>query len=619
MSKVQEGQTFKTHLPCPHKGCGSSDGASLYKKTDGKGREFIDGFCFVCGEDGGGYIPSKLVETFYGEDFEGSSGDEFTEELDDIVLEKLEDILQLECRGERKRKLKIPVNELYGVRTEFDSAGKPIKRYYPGTEAGQVTGFKTRNLTVPKKDKRHFGVIGSIKNKNELFGQSLYAKGGKFLIIVGGEEDTLAMKQTMMEKNPKFDTPVVSPLTGEPSLHKQIKENYDWVTSFECVILMLDNDEAGKKAAEDAARILKPGQAHIAELRLNDPCDYVKAGLEEELYQAFWKAYNAGKYTPAGVVGSSQTYDALMERAQWVKLPLPHFAHQLQQMMNGGFAFGEIINIVAASSVGKTTVVNEFLYHFVFNSTHKIGVIPLESDVGELIENLVSVHLGIKLANMDDDEKLVLYESEEFKKAYDELTTLPNGEDRFIILDHQGDVCDDELKNKIEYMVKASGCRGIILDPLTLALSGKGNDGMDEFMSWLLRFVKGQKIIHINVAHVRKSGSGSQANSRGADIHEEDIKGSGSIFQVGMINILLMRDKEHADPRVRNTTKVVVSKARRTGNTGPAGFWYYDGVKSRLEVGYDPEEGDYSADEEDFGSLGAYTQEHLNESKASTY
>lgn len=608
----QEGVTFKTHLPCPHEKCGSSDAVTLYQKVDKKDREFLDGFCFSCHKP----ISSKLVETFYGEDFDGEGFEAEDWEEDDQVVEEIADVLELECKGDRKRKLKTPINEMYGVRTEFDSNGKPAKRYYPVTKAGEITGFKIRNLTVPKKDKRHFRAMGTIKNSNEMFGQSLYPKGGKFLIIVGGEEDALAMKQTMKDKNPKFETPVVSPVTGEPSTAKQVKENYDWVTSFEKVIIMLDNDESGEKAALEVAKILKPGQAHIAKLRLNDPCDYVKDGLEDELYQAFWKAAQHGKYTPAGVVGSSQTFDALMERASWVKLALPDFAARLQQMMNGGFALGEIINVVAASSVGKTTVVNEFLYHFVFNSEHKIGVIPLESDMGELIENLLSVHLGVKLANMPDEEKLELYQTEKFQKAYEQLTKLPNGEDRFIILDHQGDVCDDDLKNKIEYMVKGCDCKGIILDPLTLALSGKQNEGMDEFMSWLLRFVKREKIVHINVAHVRKSGSGAKANSTGADIHEEDIKGSGSIFQVGMVNILLMRDKEHPDARVRNTTKVVVSKARRTGNTGPAGWWFYNNETARLEAGYDPE-GDYSEDEEDFGVLGAYTQEHVDDVETS--
>lgn len=609
--KQQEGETFKTHLPCPHPKdkCGSSDAVTLYRKYDKKGREFLDGFCFSCQK----VVSPKLVETFYGEDFDGEGYEEDQEETEEVI-DKIEDILKLECRGSRQRQLKVPVNEEYGVRTEFGPDGKSVARYYPVTDQdGNIVGFKKRDLTVPKKHKYHFTVIGKAKNSHAFFGQHLYSKGGKFLIIVGGEEDALAMKQ-VMSNHSKYDTPVVSPINGESSTDKQIKENFEWVSSFEKVIIMMDNDDAGKEAALKAAKMLKPGQAYIANLKFNDPCEYTKRDpYSKELYEEFWNAVNNGKYTPAGVVGSSQTYSALMERATWIKLPLPSFAKQLNEMMNGGFALGEIINVVAASSIGKTTVVNEFLYHFVFNSEHKIGVIPLESDMGELMENLISIHLNIKLANMPDDEKLEFYQTEKFKEAYDELTKLPNGEDRFIILDHQGDVADDDLKDKIEYMVKGCDCKGIILDPLTLALSGQHNEGMDEFMSWLLRFVKREKVIHINVAHVRKSGSGSKANSTGADIHEEDIKGSGSIFQVGMVNILLMRDKENPNALIRNTIKAVVSKARRTGNTGPAGFWFYNSETSRLEEGFDPSDGDYTADEEDFSQLGAYTQEDLDD------
>jgi len=45
VSKI-EGVTFKTNLPCPKEGCGSSDAVTLYKKVDHKGNEYLDGFCF---------------------------------------------------------------------------------------------------------------------------------------------------------------------------------------------------------------------------------------------------------------------------------------------------------------------------------------------------------------------------------------------------------------------------------------------------------------------------------------------------------------------------------------------------------------------------------------------
>jgi hypothetical protein len=47
-----------------------------------------------------------------------------------------------------------------------------------------------------------------------------------------------------------------------------------------------------------------------------------------------------------------------------------------------------------------------------------------------------------------------------------------------------------------------------------------------------------------------------------------------------------------------------MSKSRRTGNTGPAGFWKYNNKTSRLELGKDPH-ASYEDDEHVFESLGA--------------
>jgi hypothetical protein len=120
-------------------------------------------------------------------------------------------------------------------------------------------------------------------------------------------------------------------------------------------------------------------------------------------------------------------------------------------------------------------------------------------------------------------------------------------------------------------------------------------------------------ISHINVVHVRKNSSGQQANSTGGRISEEDIKGSGSLFQVSMNNLLLMRDKENDDPVVRNTTKAVMSKARRTGCTGSAGFWYYDNATSRLQKGIDPSKADFEEDTELFKEFDAYNNVDPND------
>lgn len=592
----KQGGEFIKHVGCPS--CRSSDSLALYRKEDDAGTEYVDGFCWSnCG-----YISPKKL----GYDVEFISEEE-TEYMSEEVANQINEILKLECRGWKERRIKRQVCEFYGVRTETDDNDTITARYYPVTEnGGELVGFKKR--AIPKT----FSAVGKCKATSEMFGQSLFEKGGKFLVIAGGEEDALAMYQTLYDNSGgKYSTAVVSPTAGEASIAKQLRANFEWVSSFESVILALDNDSAGRSATEEALKVLKPSQAYTAKLHYKDCCEYLKAGKAHELVQAFWKKE---KHSPAGIVGSSQTWDALVQRAKWEKIPLPAFAEQLQEMLNGGIALGEITTIAAASSTGKTTVVNEFLYHFIFNSPYRVGIISLESDLGELTENLMSLHINKKLANMDDDEKLEFYDQEESKKTHHELTTLPDGSDRYMILDHQGDVVDDDLKKKIEYLVKGCGCKVIVLDPLTLALSGERNEGMDMFMSWLLRFVKRELIAQINVVHVRKSSSGAKANSTGADIHEEDIKGSGSLFQVSMNNILLMRDKESDDPLVRNTTKVVQSKARRTGNTGGAGYWLYDNQTSRLSKGSDPsKQGNFHEDEELFGEFDAFNNVNPND------
>ena len=146
---------------------------------------------------------------------------------------------------------------------------------------------------------------------------------------------------------------------------------------------------------------------------------------------------------------------------------------------------------------------------------------------------------------------------------------------------------EDELWEKVDFLIKGLDCTMMILDPVTLALS-LGLDE-DEYNATLVKKVKRHKLAWINVHHVRKSGGGGKANSEGAELAEEDIKGSGSHFQTGMINLILTRNKVHDNEIVKNTTKLKLSKCRRHGkNTGIAGYTYYDGTTGRLVTGIDP-------------------------------
>jgi len=482
---------FVMHTACDS--CGSSDALAVYLKEDGT----YNATCFSCES----FFPEVPEPTYKRP----------TKKMQNFDFDS---ITSLPIRGWRKRNIGKPVSEFYGVYSKMDGE-EPVSRNYPVYLNNEVVGYKVRNCV--KKD---FYIVGIAGKHCQFFGQHLFPPNGKFLVITEGEEDALSAFQ--MLTNDKYKTPVVSGTNGAEGITEQIKANYKWVSSFETVVLCFDNDEPGKKAAEQCARVLKPGQAKIMDMRLKDANEYLASGNQSEFVSSFWRAE---RYSPAGIIGSSNTWDALIQRAKFVKIPLPAFAEDLQKMLNGGIALSEITTIAGASGLGKSSVTYEFIYHWIFNSEYKVGVISLENDLGELTENLMSIHLNRKLAIMPDETKLEFYKSEEVRSAHNELTTLPDGSDRFIILDHQGDMIDGDLQNKIEYLVKVNNCKIIILDPMTLALSGRGLDSTDQFMSWLVAFVKREQVAHINVVHVRKAQGGQKAGSAGGTIHEEDAKG----------------------------------------------------------------------------------------------
>ena len=582
MNNKQNG-VFIKHVSCMK--CGSSDGLALYKQEDG----VVDGWCWVC-------------ETYFNEDqvkeYKEVSNNNHKERKM-ITEEELQEVQSLKQTGWKERRITKTADERYGVYTE-GGASNPIKRYYPTSIDDNLVGYKIR--IVEGKD---FSTIGYAKSDTQMFGQRLFPAGGKFLCIAEGEESALALWQSL--KKGEYETPVISPTSGTGSLCKQIKENYEYVTSFEKVIFFMDNDEPGRKATEKACKLLPPGKAFVADMKLKDCDEYTKKGRGSELRNIM---FNAERFSPAGIVALSDTWDSMVNKANTVKVSLPDFAKTLEEMNRGGFALGEIVNIVAPSGVGKSSIVNRFVHHFLKNTPYKAGIVSLEADPGEYIENLMTIELGRNLSLLDDAEKVKEYSTnQEYADAYKRLTRDENGSERGYIIDHQGDLVDGDLKEKIEYLVRVLDCKIILIDPLTLALSSGDNDDVDKFMSWLLRLVKRENILAINVCHVRKNSGEKKANSTGGQIHEEDVKGSGSIFQVGMINILMMRDKENPDPLIRNTTRVVQSKARRTGNTGPAGYWRYDSETGNITAVNDPSGMDTHTDEAIFEELGVLDEE----------
>lgn len=544
---------------------GDVEGDNFYFYGEGKG-----GFCFACDWT----LPSDEWLEENGEIDEDEWIDVMGREFNEEVHEQLKAQTGLDPKGYRGIPNK--TSRYFGVRYEYDETdGSVAKTYYPTTIKGEIAGYKVR--THPKDFRSPVGETGQ---GVDLFMQFRFMQdSGRYVVVCPGEHDALAAYTMLKEYNDGRgseygDVPVVSATIGESGSHKQIQSQYEWLDRFERIIYFPDQDKAGMAALDKIAKVVPKGKLFVGSLPLKDPNEMLEKGRQKEFISAF---YDAKPYIPSGIKGSGSLMADIIESAKTEKIPLPPFMAKLQKMMAGGIPLGVIVNLLSASGTGKSTIVEECVYDWIFHSPYKIGVLSLESDSGEYGTKLLSRHVGRKINLIEDVQEKLDYLASDFVQGKSkELFTLENGTDRFILLDDRDGSLED-VKKLVLQMVAQCDCKVIIIDPLQDLIASLSNELQEEFMDWQKGLIKSHKISFINISHSRKSASGSQANSTGADLSEEDIHGSSSIFKSAAANLIFTRNKESECPVERNTTLMKMTKCRWTGNTSPyAGKYFYD-------------------------------------------
>ena len=538
--------------------------------------EGLGAHCFACGYS----EPSDAWLAENGNDSDWMEQEEVVTR-EKITKEQVEQIKgYTNVRGGNLRGITDETYKAYAVRHKYnEETGEPSAQYYPIFQDHEITGFKLR--TLPKT----FSVIGKCGNESDLFGQWKFKNAtGKFCVLCAGEVDCMSAFQLLEDyrksKGADFDPiPVVSAVTGETGSAKQLAKHYDWLNRFDKVIVVYDQDKAGKEAVATLVKVIPKGKMFVMDLPMKDVNEMLVAGKGKQFVDCFWKAR---PYTPDGIVGSGVLSQKMREELATPKIPLPPFMHKLQKMMAGGIPLGRIVNLGSASGTGKSTIVDELLYYWVFNSPHKIGVVSLESDSGQYGLKVLSRHCGQKIELFESpEEALAFMDSEEVQQKERELLFDDEGQHRWHLVEDR-DGGTESLKDQVMKLIVECGCKVIVLDPLQDAIDGLSNEDQALFLRWMKGLIKSHGVTFINVNHVRKNGTGSKANSVGADLHEEDFAGSSTIFKSGACNLIFSRNKEAEDELERNTTVMKASKIRWTGHTGIAGKYYYDNASHTL-------------------------------------
>jgi twinkle protein len=527
----------ETHLPCED--CGSSDGLSI--NTDGWST------CFVCHERkqiDGDYTPKERIVT--------------TTPLNSNVIDML---THKQYRTLTDRRISRETCEKYKCFLD----GEDVIFGYTSKD-GVLCATKTRK---PTKD---FIIQGDWKTAG-LYGQSLFSAGGKYVTIVEGELDALAGYQLLGSK-----WPVVSIRNGASGALKDCKAQYEWLSTFENIVICFDNDEAGIKASNQVAELFgAKAKVFKHATGQKDACDYQRQGLNKEFGDLWW---NADQFVPDGIVNGATLYDEVMAPITPCDCDYPW--KQLNKLTYG-IRKGELVTITAGSGLGKSQVLREMIWHIFNKTTEGIGSLFLEEGTKKT---------GLSIMSLAANKPLHLPDCEATQEEKDDAFNATLGTGRLYLFDHFGSTSIDNIINRVRYLAKGLGCGYIFLDHISIVVSaqasGDERKAIDEIMTRLRMLVQETGVALIVVSHLKRpEGKGHE---EGASTSLAQLRGSGAIAQLSDMVLGLERNGQAEDPEERNTTYVRVLKNRFCGITGPAGRLLFNHVTGRMFERNDEEE-----------------------------
>lgn len=446
----------------------------------------------------------------------------------------------------RERGIDAAVIQKYKVTTD---AGDNIEAVFPRFKDGEHVCNQVR---FEGKDFRCEGVVQGAG----LFGQDAFPEGGKYLTITEGYYDTLSAFQINGSRYPNVGVMSAS------SAKKEIVDNFEYVDSFERVIINFDSDVPGQKAAKEVASLFAPGKVSILKLdKAKDANDYLVNGLTKAYIDEWWAAERS-PFMPDGLLLGSSLWEDIKNHKVPHSVPYPWKTLNHQTY---GIRRSEVTLLTAETGVGKTSIVKAIEYALLMNEELKqegagVGFLHLEEPKYDTAIGLMSIHAG-KPYHLPD----VARTDEELREAYDAVVN----NERVIIYDHFGSNDIDVILAKIRHMA-AMGCKYLVLDHMSIVVSDQSGDErkqLDEISTKLKTLCMNLNIAVIAVIHLNRQG---------------EIRGSAGPEQIANIVIRLQRDKKESDPWRRNVTRLSVEKNRFCGRTGPSSYLFYDETTGNL-------------------------------------
>lgn len=529
--------------------CNSGNGLQVFLEDNGT----YTGFCFACGthvpdpygDKPKGYKPQTIVKT--------------QEQIDAEILE----ISNYRTVALSDRKLRADSLEYFGVKvgvSEIDGE-TPVSHYYPYTKGGNLVGYKVRLIEGKK-----FWSVGSIKGC-ELFGwKQAIATGAKKLFITEGELDAVSLYQIFKDTNkgtPYADSnpAVVSLAHGAGSAPRDLTGFLTEIRQhFKEIILVFDNDDPGKQAADEVVKIVP--DALVAHLPEKDVNDCLVKGRSKACYAAV--QFNANRPKNTRIISGDTLHDLAKKPPEFgYTWPWRHITTATR-----GIRLGETIYIGAGQKAGKSEVVNTLAAHFIREHGWKVFLVKPE-EANNKTYKLVAGKLAGKIfhdPNRPFDEE-----------AYDRAGITMH--DHLFMLNLYQHVGWESLKADIR-QAAVEGCRAIIIDPITNLTNGmeaaSANTKLQEIAQELSAMALDLNVVIFIFCHLRNPDAGPP-HERGGEVLSSQFAGSRAMARSCNLMLGLEGNRDPNLPKEeKNIRTLVLLEDREFGETGRFKLYWDD-------------------------------------------
>ena len=477
--------------------------------------------------------------------------------LEEIQAE-LQEVCGLPIQPLVSRSITEGVAKRFGVHVSLSEIdGKTqVSHYYPKEKAGQIVGYKVRNL-----EPKYFFSIGNARSCDP-FGLAQCKQsdtGRNKLFITEDELSAMSVYQVLEERSSQewkhIKPSVIALPDGAGSAVKALSPHLEFLAQFKEVILNLDNDDAGKKATEEILSLIP--QAKVVFLPLKDANDMLMAGRGRELNSEL--LFHSKRQKPEGVVS---VLDCLEEALEPPKMGLSYPWEDLTKLTFGQRT-AEVIAVGGGVGTGKTLLAHEIAAWNAVVHNQNSFMIMLEENNGDTIKNISG-----KIDEIPYHRPDVIFDKEKLRKTAQSINEKIYLWKSNIHQEARYDI--DSIVRAIRYQAVVNNVKHVFFDNITAVTQHLSPTEINTEVGRIAMLFAGladELDLQIFIFSHLNTPSTGKSHEEGGEVREYQFTGSRALMRWCQVIIGFERDKQAAG-ETKHFSHVRLLKHRKYGTTG---------------------------------------------------